>query len=52
MKYGLQQESAVAKLYATVFGMKVYQVDFVINPSACFLCCSPDVRVCNPSIDE
>ena len=32
--------------------MKVYKIDFVINPSAYFLGCSPDRRVYDPSIDE
>ena len=48
----LQHEPAADELYATVFGMKVYKVGFVINPSAYFLGCSPDRRVYDSSVDE
>jgi hypothetical protein len=45
MRHGLEREPVAAEQYAQIFGRNVYRVGFCINPSCCFLGCSPDRRV-------
>jgi hypothetical protein len=45
MKYGLEQEPVAAEMYASLFGMNVYVVGFVVNSSCQYIGCSPDRRV-------
>lgn len=45
MKHGLMGEPVAAEQYSKHFGHNVYRVGFVVNPTCCFLGCSPDRRV-------
>ena len=49
MKYGIEHEPEVAKLYSDITGNNVYLCGFVVNPSAPHLGASPDRKVFDPN---
>ncbi len=52
MKFGLENEPVAANVYARTFAKNVFTVGFVINPSVCFLGCSPDRLVYDGECEE
>ena len=49
MEFGTRNEPTAAKQYATLFGVDIHDVGFIINPSRPYLGCSPDRRVFDPA---
>ncbi|CAG2195530.1 unnamed protein product [Mytilus edulis] len=49
MKFGIEHESAAAKLYSDITGNNVYLCGFVMNPSVPHLGSSPDRKVYDPN---